>query len=111
MRVLLSLVLLVAVACQPSVVGPGGGGAPSTPANLTYELEPSGDPNRPLGILLIWDDVTDANLANYRVSPRASSSDAFGLRGETTSNPSPDNGVPPLQYLVTAVDLNGVESG
>ena len=61
MRVLLSLVLLVAVGCQPSVIGPGGA-APSTPTNLTYELEPSGDPNRPLGILLIWDDVTDANL-------------------------------------------------
>jgi len=42
-------VLLVAVACQPSVVGPGGN-APSTPANLTYELEPSGDHNRPRGI-------------------------------------------------------------
>src|SRR2546425_3204370 len=110
MRVLLSLVLLVAVACQPSVVGPGGG-APSRPANLTYQLEPSGDPKRALGILLIWDDVTDANLANYRVYSRASTSDAFGLRGETTSNTFHDNGVPHLQYVVTAVDANGGESG
>jgi len=95
MRVLLSLVLLVAVACQPSVVGPGGG-APSTPANLTYELEPSGDPNRPLGILLIWDDVTDANLASYRIYSRSSSSGSYGLRGETSSNTFHDNGVPHL---------------
>jgi hypothetical protein len=84
MRVLLSLVLLVAVACQPSVVGPGGGGAPSTPANLTYELEPSGDPNRPLG--------------------------SFGLRGETSSNTFHDNGVPHLDYFVSAVNDNGEES-
>jgi hypothetical protein len=109
MRVLLSLVLLVAVACQPSVIGPGGG-APSTPANLTYQLEPSGDPNRPLGILLIWDDVTDANLASYRVYSRSSSSGAYGLRGETSSNTFHDNGVPHLQYYVTAVNANGEES-
>ncbi|HLQ58558.1 MAG TPA: hypothetical protein VK113_03505 [Gemmatimonadales bacterium] len=106
---LLSLVLLVAVACQPSVIGPGGG-APSTPANLTYQLEPSGDPNRPLGILLIWDDVTDANLASYRVYSRSSSSGAYGLRGETSSNTFHDNGVPHLQYYVTAVNANGEES-
>jgi len=110
MRVLLSLVLLVAVACQPSVVGPGGGGAPSTPANLAYELEPSGDPNRPLGILLIWDDVTDANLASYRIYSR-SSSGSFGLRGETSSNTFHDNGVPHLDYYVTAVSDNNEESG
>jgi hypothetical protein len=103
--------LLATVACQPTVVGPGGGGAPSTPANLMYELEPSGDPNRPLGILLIWDDVTDANLASYRVYSRASTSGSFGLRGETSSNTFHDNGVPHLQYLVTAVNDNGEESG
>jgi hypothetical protein len=111
MRVLLFLVLLLALACEPSVIGPGGGNGPSTPANLSYELEPSGDPNRPLGILLFWDDVTDANLASYRVYSRASTSGSFGLRGETTSNTFHDNGVPHLQYLVTAVDDNGVESG
>ncbi len=109
MRYLLSLLVLAAVACRSDLVAPGGG--PSTPANLTYQLEPSGDPNRPLGILLIWDDVTDANLANYRVYSRASTSDAFGLRGETTSNTFHDNGVPHLQYVVTAVDANGGESG
>ena len=110
MRLLLSLLLVAAVACQGSLVAPPGNG-PSTPANLTYELEPSGDPNRPLGILLIWDDVTDANLASYRVYSRASSSGSFGLRGETSSNTFHDNGVPHLQYLVTAVDDNGNESG
>ena len=112
MRLLLSLVLLATAACQTSVVdGGGNGNGPSTPANLSYELEPSGDPNRPLGILLFWDDVTDANLASYRIYSRASTSGSFDLRGETTSNTFHDNGVPHLQYLVTAVDDNGNESG
>jgi hypothetical protein len=110
MRVFLSLVLLTVVSCRSALVEPGGSG-PSAPANLTYQLEPSGDPNRPLGILLIWDDVTDANLANYRIYSRASTSGSFDLRGETTSNTFHDNGVPHLQYQVTAVDVNGVESG
>jgi len=109
MRLFLSLLLVAAVACHGSLVDSMGG--PSTPANLTYELEPSGDPNRPLGILLIWDDVTDANLASYRVYSRASNSGSFGLRGETSSNTFHDNGVPHLQYVVTAVDANGGESG
>ncbi|PYO95592.1 MAG: hypothetical protein DMD62_01730 [Gemmatimonadetes bacterium] len=114
MRVLLSLVVLATAACQMSTVdngGGGGGNGPSTPANLTYQLEPSGDPSRPAGILLLWDDVPDAGLASYRIYSRASTSGSFNLRGETTSNTFHDNGVPHLQYLVTAVDVNGGESG
>src|SRR6266480_6129972 len=96
---------LAAAACQEAL----SVSVPSTPRNLTYELEPSGDPNgSPLGILLAWDDVADAS---YRVYSRASSTGSFGLRGETTSNTFHDNGVPHLQYLVTAVDDNGNESG
>ena len=110
MRALSLLLLLGAVACRDAIVTPGGGTV-STPANLTYELEPSGDPNRPLGILLFWDDVTDGDLASYRIYSRGSSSGSFSLRGETSSNSFHDNGVPHLQYLVTAVDGNGRESG
>jgi hypothetical protein len=107
---LLVLALLAAPACRSDLVTSGSGIGPSTPTNLTYELEPSGDPDRPLGILLFWDDVSDANLASYRVYSRGSSSGSFGLRGETSSNTFHDNGVPHLQYLVTAVDANGRES-
>ena len=110
MRVLLSLALLAIVACQPSALAPSGPG-PSRPANLSYQLEPSGDPNRPLGILLVWDAVTDANLASYRVYSRATTTGSFALRGETTSNTFHDNGVPDLEYMVTAVDNSGAESG
>ncbi|HXF96695.1 MAG TPA: hypothetical protein VNI61_11410 [Gemmatimonadales bacterium] len=101
------LVLLGAPACQEStvVVDP-----PSAPRNLTYRLEPSGDPSRPAGIILAWDDVPDPDLESYRVYSRGSSSEAFGLRGITTSNTFHDNGVPHLEYYVTAVDRDGEES-
>lgn len=108
------LLLLAAPACQNALYsdpGSGGGNPPATPANLSYQLEPSGDPNSPLGILLAWDDVSDADLAAYRIYSRGSSSGSFGLRGETSSNTFHDNGVPHLQYFVTAVDDNGNESG
>jgi hypothetical protein len=80
------------------------------PANLAYQLEPSGDPNQPAGILLVWDDETDPALASYRIYSRGSTSSSWGLRGETTSNTFHDNGVPHLQYYVTAVDVDGNES-
>jgi len=99
------------VACQQYVTDGGGGNAPSTPTNLSYELEPSGDPDRPLGILLFWDGVTDNNLSSYRIYSRASSSGSFGLRGETSSNTFHDNGIPHLEYYVTAVGDGGEESG
>jgi hypothetical protein len=114
MRVALCLLVLVLAigGCNYETTGNGGGGNGfiSAPTSLGYELEPSGDPNRPLGILLVWDDVPEASLASYRVYSRASTSGSFGLRGETTSNTFHDNGVPHLQYLVTAVDVDGNES-
>lgn len=111
MRLLLSSLLLATVSCRGYLVDPPGTGtAPSTPANLTYELEPSGDPNRPLGILLVWNDVPDANLSSYRIYSRATTGGSFGLRGETSSNTFHDNGVPHLQYVVTAVNDGGLES-
>ena len=114
MRVVLCLlaVVVTVAGCNYESVAPGGGGNGniSAPTNLGYELEPSGDPNRPLGILLIWDDVPDASLASYRVYSRASTGNSYGLRGETTSNTFHDNGVPHLEYLVTAVDVDGFES-
>ena len=79
------------------------------PRNLTYELEPSGDPEVPAGLLLRWDGVPIENLSVYRVFSRASGATAFGLRGETTSPTFHDGGKPDLVYVVAAVNLDGVE--
>ncbi len=80
------------------------------PTNLSYQLDPSGIPGSPSGILLRWDIETSASLGSYRVYSRASSGASYDLRAETTSNTFHDNGTPDLQYYVTAVSLDGGES-
>jgi len=80
------------------------------PQNLAYQLDPSGDPAQPAGILLVWDDVQSSALGSYRIYSHGSTSSPYGLRGETSSNTFHDNGVPHLQYYVTAADVNGGES-
>ncbi|HTR21452.1 MAG TPA: hypothetical protein VMH88_11420 [Gemmatimonadales bacterium] len=82
----------------------------ATPDSFGYQLEPSGDPNQPAGILLFWSAVTDPSLAGYRIYSRGSTTAAYGLRGETSSITFHDNGVPDLQYYVTAFDGSGNES-
>jgi len=83
---------------------------PAAPANLTYQLEPSGDPTTPSGILLRWDAVDDASLEGYRVYSRPTSASSYGLRATTTSTTFHDNGYPALDYFVTAVSTDGGES-
>src|SRR5437773_2059323 len=108
-HLLLVVAGLTAGACQNNTVSNGTGTLPP-PKNLSYELDASGDPNQPAGIRLAWDDVQSSDLASYRVYSRGSTSGSFLLRGETTSNTFHDNGVPHLQYYVTAVDVGGGES-
>src|SRR5262249_28113815 len=86
------------------------GAVPPAPSGLFYQLEPSGDPLAPRGIILRWDAVQDPNLAVYNVYSRASVNDAFGLRGTTTSPSFHDDGVPHLEYYVTSANANGDES-
>jgi hypothetical protein len=92
-----------------NVLAPVSGLAP--PTNLQYVLEPSGDPASPAGLLLAWDNVADPNLSAWNVYSRGSMTDSYVLRGTTTSNTFHDNGIPHLQYYVTAVDVAGLESG
>jgi len=110
MRVSFGLVVpavaLLGAACQSNNIV---GLRLPAPQRLAYQLEPSGDPTRPVGILLAWDDVQASGVAGYRVYSRGSTADGYGLRGVTTSNTFHDNGVPHLQYFVTAVDVDGVE--
>jgi hypothetical protein len=109
-RTFVGLLAVGLVAGCNSTTFVGTPGVLPPPANLGYVLDPSGDPGQPAGILLIWDDLSDPALASYRVYSRGSAGGAFGLRGETTSNTFHDDGVPHLQYYVTAVDVNGNES-
>jgi hypothetical protein len=103
----LALALAVTVAaCEDSILV---GGSVPAPTNLTYELEPSGDPDAPLGLLLSWTAVSDPDLESYRVYSRASGG-SFRLRGETTSNTFHDGGIPHLEYYVVAVSLSNDES-
>lgn len=109
MRLLRTLALALAVtaaACEDSLLI---GGSVPAPTNLTYELEPSGDPLAPLGLLLAWTAVSDPDLESYRVYSRGSGG-TFRLRGETTSNTFHDAGIPHLEYYVVAVALSGDES-
>lgn len=102
-----ALAPVLAAACRD---GTGPAQVPP-PANLIYRLEPSGDPERPAGILLGWEPVTSSALEVYRVYSRAGQSGAFGLRASTTSSTFHDRGQPHLEYFVVAVDVNGRESG
>jgi fibronectin type 3 domain-containing protein len=102
-----SLLLPALAACYNDVFNVT---APPAPANLTYQVEPSGDPSTPSGILLRWDAVNSANLESYRVYSRPSTTSGFGARGTTTSTTFHDNGYPNLEYYVTAVSVDGGES-
>jgi hypothetical protein len=107
-QVLLALLGLTTVACRDTIfvsdplVNP--------PTNLTYTVEPSGTPGSPDGVLLHWDFDNDPSLAVWHVYSRGSTGESFQLRGSTTSNTFHDNGIPHLQYYVTAEDDVGNES-
>ncbi len=101
---LLGAVLLGAIACEDST------GPIARPENLGYQLEPSGDPLFPQGVLLFWDPVTDSELSLYNVYGRQDGSNQFDLRGTTTSPTFHDDGQPDLEYRVSAVNTDGEES-
>lgn len=110
LRLAVTLSAIFVAACdQPQQVTTGGGTLPA-PQNLSYELDPSGSPGTPSGILLTWDPVTASGLSSYRIYSSPTAGGTFNLRAETTSPSFHDRGVPDLQYTVTAVDVNGFES-
>lgn len=80
------------------------------PTGLFYELEPSGDPVNPRGIVLRWDPIDDINLDHYNVYSRPDTDSDFGLRGTTTSPSFHDDGIPHLEYYVTSVSVEDGES-
>lgn len=106
-----AVLLLAGCDSTTTVVGPPPpAGSVLPPAVLYYNLEPTGTGTGPAGLILTWPDDGNPNLAVWNVYSRGSTNATFGLRGSTTSNSFHDNGVPDLQYYVTAVDLDGFES-
>ena len=55
-RLLPAFAALFTLACEEGTVFVD---QPSTPQNLTYRLEPSGNPDEPAGITLTWDPAFD----------------------------------------------------
>ncbi|MFL5576534.1 MAG: hypothetical protein ACJ79S_11255 [Gemmatimonadaceae bacterium] len=104
------LALLAATGCDDSsTTGPdtSASGAPDAPADLSYQLIPSGDPDVPDGILLRWTEPNDDRVADYVIYSRASTSAQWSRRAATTSSSFHDAGVPHLQYYVASEDAFG----
>jgi len=104
------LFLLVAAACTETQIV-GSGTLVSAPTNLVYQVEPSGTPGAAAGVILHWDFNDDPNLEVWHVYSRGSTNGSFRLRGSTTSNSFHDEGIPHLEYYVTAEDVEGGETG
>lgn len=109
-QMLVGTVMLVGVAACTDYTTSTRGLPPAPPAGLFYELEPSGNPTAPSGIILRWTAESDPNLTAYNVYSRADSNAGYDLRGTTTSPSFHDDGQPDLQYYVTAVGQDNAES-
>lgn len=103
-------VAVMSVACTEYVTDVEEGIAPAAPTGLWYQLQPSGDPLRPAGLVLRWDNSFDANIAAWNVYSRDTSGGGWGLRGSTSSPSFHDDGIPHLEYRVTAEGQGGLES-
>ena len=106
-RLLLLLAALPLAACEvstdPIVTDP------DAPANLTYQLIPSGNPDAPLGVLLSWEVPTSGRASSFNVYGRETNTSAWQLRATTTSPTFHDAGLPEAQYYVATRDANGTE--
>jgi hypothetical protein len=98
---------LVLVSCDAGLYGPPSDFV-DAPDNLRYEVEASGNPGQPAGVLLRWDDDPDAS--SFRIYSRGGTSGTFVFRAETSSPSFHERGIPQLQYYVTAVSFDGAES-
>ena len=111
LRLSLTLSALFVAACdQQQTITGGGGLLINPPQDLAYELDPSGSPGSPAGILLRWTPINSSALSSYRIYSASTVGGAFNLRAETTSPTFHDSGIPDVQYTVTAVDVNGNET-
>jgi len=82
---------------------------PDAPANVTYQLIPSGDPNAPAGVLLSWDVPRSGRANSFNVYGRSVAGGQWYLRATTTSPTFHDAGTPSVQYYVSTRDSDGNE--
>ncbi|MBM4186479.1 MAG: hypothetical protein FJ206_04110 [Gemmatimonadetes bacterium] len=109
MRRLIITAGLVVGGCQgDDLIGVGGFLDP--PTGLSYQVEASGTPGRPSGVVLRWSGDDDPDLEGWNVYGRDGTSAPWTLRAATTSNSYHDNGEPQLQYYVTAYGAGALES-
>lgn len=108
-RTLIALLLAVvpALAACDELTGPGTD--PDAPAEIRYELIPSGNPAAPAGVLLTWDVPTSGRANSFNVYGRNSAGAQWQLRATTTSPTFHDAGLPQAQYYVTTRDDRGNE--
>ena len=99
--------LLPLAACETLLTGPATD--PDAPANVTYQLIPSGDPAAPLGVLLTWEIPRSGRAVAFNVYGRTSGGAEWQLRATTTSPTFHDAGMPEAQYYVATRDQNGDE--
>jgi len=109
MRLLrVSLLVLSVAACSENPFRPNDSSAPT---DLTYQLQPSGDANAPLGVLLSWTPPRSGRAVSYDVYGRSATHGSWLLRATTSSPSFHDAGIPQLQYYVQAFDGDGDAMG
>ncbi len=102
--------LLLLAGCEPNDYY-GAGVELDPPTHLRYDVEPSGKPGNPAGVVLRWDGASDPDVDGWNVYARNATSGSWQFSGSTTSNSFHDNGQPELQYYVTAYGPGDSESG
>jgi hypothetical protein len=83
---------------------------PAAPTDLAFQLQPSGDPNLPLGVLLTWVAPSNGRAVSYDVYGRSANT-GWQLRATTTSTSFHDIGAPESQYYVVALDDQSGQMG
>lgn len=107
-RLLMSVpVVITLTACEDMMTGITLD--PDAPANVSYQLVPSGDPNAPLGVLLSWELPRSGRANSFNVYGRPSRNSEWSLRATTTSSSFHDVGTPEAQYYVATRGAQGAE--
>ncbi len=104
-RQLFGVGLLLLLGCEQGMTGVSD---LDPPTGFRYQLEPSGTPGRPAGVILRWDANDNPVIDAWNVYGR-SDGGTWYLRGTTTSPSFHDRGQPEAEYRVAALTAGGIE--